>query len=150
MTEGEGIEVSEVAAAVFLAVPVERVYRTLTTSAGWEAWFTRSAAVDPRPGGQLRFEWTVFDADRAGGIESGSVVQADPNRTFSFRWYAHRFPTQVRFTLEPRGDGTLLRVAETGSPTTAEDRETLAWCASGWSEALTLLRRYLEEGVTRL
>jgi hypothetical protein len=33
------------------------VYDALTTSRGLDAWFTQGATVDPRPGGEIHFQW---------------------------------------------------------------------------------------------
>ncbi|MEU3980539.1 SRPBCC domain-containing protein [Streptomyces sp. NPDC026672] len=71
---------------------------------------------------------TVFDVvarpelvGRGGPTESFAVVDARPPHTFSFRWThpAGRTATEgnsllVTFHLAPSGDGTLLRLTETG------------------------------------
>src|SRR5689334_1953581 len=35
----------------YIAAPIDRVYRTLTTAEGWDAWFTRGTSLEARPGG---------------------------------------------------------------------------------------------------
>jgi uncharacterized protein YndB with AHSA1/START domain len=78
--------------------------------------------------------WGDVDPD-AGTITFGpdkvwplTVVTAEPPRTFAFRW-AHSL--LVTFELTPSGDGTVLRMTETGF------RE------QGWDEAV-LRQRYRE------
>ena len=40
----------------YIDVPVEQVYETLTTSDGWDSWFTDEATLDAVPAGQVRFD----------------------------------------------------------------------------------------------
>ncbi len=152
----------------FIAVPVDRVYRTLTTAEGWDGWFTRGTTLDARDGGQLRLRWN--NAERDGhrvtlwgpvhtGLEiGGPVVAADPNSRFAFEWTTACHPTTVDFRLAPQGPGTLVTLTESGyaesdlRPTgivgQMADHSPFAMCASGWGEALTLLKFYLEHGIT--
>jgi uncharacterized protein YndB with AHSA1/START domain len=65
-----------------------------------------------------------------------------------FQWTPGDSTTTVAFDLEPRKDGTVLTVTERGHTTSRRDLEALVECAAGWGEALTLLKVYLEEGLT--
>jgi uncharacterized protein YndB with AHSA1/START domain len=64
----------------------------------------------------------VFGDGNAGGtVVAFTVVEARPPRTFSFRWThpadqpaAEGNSLLVTFDLTPSGDGTLLRMTETG------------------------------------
>jgi uncharacterized protein YndB with AHSA1/START domain len=151
----------------YIEAPADRVYRTLTTAEGWDAWFTRGTTLDARLGGQLLLRWLdpgptrhrvtlwgpVHECMEAGG----AIVALDPGRRFAFEWSAAGHPTTVSFSLEERGSGTLLSVSEEGY--LAEELGTLAaegpmaeappfaMCASGWGEAMTLLKFYLEHGL---
>jgi hypothetical protein len=42
----------------------------------------------------------------------------------------------------------VVTVTESGHTTSPRDLEALVECASGWGEALTLLKVYLEHGIT--
>ena len=44
--------------------------------------------------------------------------------------------------------GTVVTVTESGHTASPKDLEALVECASGWGEALTLLKVYLEHGIT--
>jgi uncharacterized protein YndB with AHSA1/START domain len=132
----------------YIAVPPERVYDTLTTPSGWDAWFTQGAEVDPRPGGYMLFRWVDFKVDRYTGESGGPVLEADRPRRFVFQWTAGDSTTTIEFDLEPLGPGTVLTVRESGHTTSEKDLEALVECASGWGEAVTLLKVYLEHGVT--
>ena len=76
----------------FIATPVERVFRTLTTAEGWDGWFTRGTTLDARPGGQLRLRWNDAGRERHRAtvwgpvhLDNGGVVVAvEPDQRFSF------------------------------------------------------------------
>lgn len=134
--------------STYIAAPPDRVWDTLTTAAGWDAWFTRGAEVDARPGGHIAFRWRNFGAERYTGQDGGPVLEAVPPRRFVFQWTPGDTTTTVAFEVSPRGTGTLVMVTEWGHTTSAADLEALVQCAAGWGEALTLLKVYLEQGIT--
>ncbi len=117
----------------------ETVFEVLTSPVHLTQWWPDEAVVDPTPGalGELVF------GDRSSGeaqIPQITVVEAEPPRLFSFRWVypegeaAHESNSLlVTFELSTRGDGTLLRMTETGF------RE------KGW-EVAVLEQQYREHG----
>ena len=134
--------------ATYIAVPPERVYETLTTAAGWDAWFTQGTEIDPRPGGTLRLRWVDFGADRITDQCVSPILEAAPPRRFVFRWTPGDSTTTVAFDLSSQGSGTRVEVTESGHTASPRDLFALVDCAGGWGEALTLLKFYLEHGVT--
>jgi uncharacterized protein YndB with AHSA1/START domain len=96
------------------------VFEVITSPDHLKEWWPDEAVIDPTPGaeGELVF------GDRASGsahIPKVTVVEAVPSRLFSFRWvYPEGEKADegnsllVTFELSPRGDGTLLRMTETG------------------------------------
>ncbi|MCP4683906.1 MAG: hypothetical protein GY867_00510, partial [bacterium] len=56
-------------------------------------------------------------------------------------------PTKVEFDFSAEFGGTVVRRKESGYRDTPEDRHLILECASGWGEALTLLKFYLEHGI---
>jgi uncharacterized protein YndB with AHSA1/START domain len=153
---------------VYIDCCVDRVYRALTTAEGWDEWFTKGADFDAREGGTILMRWadavglqhrvTLWSAAHAELEVGGPVIAVDPNRRFAFRWCTAGHPTTVDLRLEGRGAGTVVTVTEDGY--TAEDlsatgvlgqmecRSPYAMCASGWGEALALLKFHLERGAT--
>jgi uncharacterized protein YndB with AHSA1/START domain len=131
----------------YVDAPPQRVYETLTTAEGWDAWFTQGAEVDARPGGVMRFRWENFKVDRYTGVAVGPVLEAVPSRRFVFQWTPGDSTTTIEFDLEPLGPGTVVTVKEWGHTTSPKDLEALVECAAGWGEALTLLKMYLEHGI---
>jgi uncharacterized protein YndB with AHSA1/START domain len=124
------------------------VFRTLTTSKGWDSWFTTGAIVEPVIGGRMYLAWEQWGAERISGADPGIVKAVQENELFSFLWHPQGDdnPTTVTITLEPDGDGTLLKLTDEGYLDTPEGREAQLYCATGWGEALTLLKVFLETG----
>ena len=89
----------------------------------------------------------------------GRVVDVEPPTRFSYRWAPFDDPageepvegnsTLVEFTLQPEGDGTRLRVVETGFAslaTTDEQRaRNVAGNTDGWERETRELREYAEK-----
>ena len=69
-----------------------------------------------------------------------------PNKLV-FQWKSGDTPTTVKFNLEPLDNGTLVEVVETGYKNTEKDLYWMMQCSTGWGEALTLLKFYLEHNV---
>jgi uncharacterized protein YndB with AHSA1/START domain len=132
----------------YIKAPPAKVYEMLTTGAGWDAWFTQGTEVDPRPGGVIVFRWKDWAVDHYTVDSKGSVLEADPSNRFVFQWTPGDSTTTIAFDLKPRGEGTVLQVEESGHTTSRKDLEALVECAGGWGEAVTLLKMYLEHGIT--
>jgi uncharacterized protein YndB with AHSA1/START domain len=131
----------------YIAVSPEVVYQTITTAEGWDSWFTNGTTIEPKPGGQIQLRWENFGAGRWTTEDGGSVLNALPNRRFVFQWTPGKSTTTVSFTLEAIGEGTLLKLVESGYSLSEQDLAAFVGCAAGWGEALTLLKYYLEHGV---
>ena len=113
------------------------VFEVITSPEHLKAWWPDEAEIEPTPGaiGELVF------GDRSSGeaqIPQITVVEAEPPRLFSFRWVypegevAHEGNSLlVTFEVSARGEGSLLRMTETGF------RE------KGW-EAAVLEAQYLD------
>lgn len=134
--------------SVYINATPERVYETLTTGKGWNAWFTQGSQVDAHVGGKVSLIWKNWGTNNVDVEDGGPVLEALPNKRFSFRWHGKRNPTTVTFDLEKRGSGTVLNLSDSGYQ--SDDMTTdcgFLDCAIGWGEALTLLKFYLEHGV---
>ncbi|SEN37700.1 SRPBCC domain-containing protein [Actinacidiphila rubida] len=89
-------------------------------------WWSDDASLEPAPGEVGELVW----GDRA-EVAAITVVDVDPPHRFSFRWIAPdgEVPDSgnsllVTFELEPSGDGTMLRLTESG------------WREKGWEAAV--------------
>ena len=132
----------------FINAPPEQVWSSLTTAAGWDAWFTQGMAMDCRVGGEVRFRWEGF-AGQAGVVEDGGpILDVVPGVRLVFQWRPAGHPTTVALEIRPRGRGTQLVVTENGHENTEAGLRAYVDCATGWGEALTLLKFHLEHGLT--
>lgn len=128
----------------------ERIYDTITSGAGWNAFFTSNTEVDPQPGGRIVFRWKDWGPQKYTVDAEGVVHHADRPGRFVFEWYpvGKDHPTVITFEIKAQDNATVVTVTEDGYPNTAEGRAMILECASGWGEALTLLKFFLEHGVT--
>jgi uncharacterized protein YndB with AHSA1/START domain len=138
----------------FIAAPVERVWALITQPQHVGRWFGDAGAeIDLRPGGAMVLRWHDH------GTSHGRVVTVEPHTRFSYRWAPFKDPggeqpvegnsTLVEFTLQPEGDGTRLRVVESGFAsldTTDEQRaENHKGNTEGWAYEIGELREYAEK-----
>jgi len=142
------IKVPDIEHSTYINVSPDRVYESVTTGKGWDGWFTQGTTVDPKPGGEIRLQWRNFGAGRWTMEDGGPVLEAKPNREFSFQWFPAGHSTTVTLTLDSLGSGTFVKLVEKGYALNEEDLAILVGCAVGWGEALTLLKFYLERGLT--
>ena len=118
-------------------------------------WWSDDASFEPVPGsvGEL-----VFGSH--GAVEAITVVEVDPPRRFAFRWVAPQGETPgadnsllVTFDLEPSGDGTILRLTESGwrekSWEAAVLEEAFRDHERGWDMFLPRLQGYAPSVVAR-
>lgn len=101
---------------VLIDAPLEVVWSVVTEPEHVSRWFSDHAAIDLRPGGEARLTWD--DA----GTAHARVETVERPHFFSFRWMPwrreqpvdDRHATLVEFSLAADGDGTRLRVVESG------------------------------------
>ncbi len=126
-----------------------RVYRALTTSEGLDAWFTSGARVKEYPGGEIHFRWENWGPSHITVEDDGTVLEAIPSKRFSFQWHPDlpEYATTVEIDIEPTEGGTIVSLREHGFAETASGIAAMIDCATGWGEALTLLKFYLEHGL---
>jgi uncharacterized protein YndB with AHSA1/START domain len=136
---------------VVIDAPVDRVWKLVTEAEHLGRWFGDAGAeVDLRPGGAMELRWAQHRASR------GRVEAVEPPRLFVFRWAPYEDPsgvdptddnsTRVEFTLTEEGDGTRLRVVESGfeSLVTSEEQrqKNLEDNTEGWRLELAELQDY--------
>jgi uncharacterized protein YndB with AHSA1/START domain len=137
-----------ISCATYIQALPSRVFEALTVGAEWDRWFTTRAVIEPEAGGTYRLHWRDFGPDHVTLTLTGAVLEVEPDRIFAFEWDSGARMTTVRFELEPRGEGTVVRLTESGYTDREADVVSCLDCAAGWGEALTLLKFYLEHGVT--
>jgi uncharacterized protein YndB with AHSA1/START domain len=131
---------------ISLTRPPLQVWQALTTAEGLSAWFGERASIDLRAGGAATMTF-------AGGMTVDMRVERVEEPTvFAYTWRLPDLPeddprrTYVEFTLIPDGDGTVLRVTESGfAQLPVESRRvTYDSHSEGWSRELAELAEYLD------
>ncbi len=132
--------------------PIEVVWTVITEPEHITNWFTDTAEVEVRPGGEGRFGWDREGTDQQ-HITNLRVERLEPPHFFSFRWGqpdgdepTEANATLVEFGLEERGGSTRLRLVESGlSGIAASDEAKQTFFAehtSGWNRIGDRLREY--------
>jgi uncharacterized protein YndB with AHSA1/START domain len=137
---------------VLIDAPQEVVWAVVTKPEHVGKWFGDAAEIDLRPGGDAVFTFTKHGSARA------RVEKVEPPNSFAFTWArpgaaepSEGQSTLVEFNLSPEGEGTRLRVVETGfreldSP--EPDKARFAEENSrGWDAELEDLREYVSTQV---
>ncbi len=141
----------EIKHSVFIRAPREKVWSALTTPQGLDGWWgTRGSEIDLRPGGKMTLRWREWGAERDTNFDGDCVVlEVVPPKRFVFKWGdPTETMTTVEFDIEERDGGILLRVWEHGFAATARGRQSFEGNSIGWGEATTLLKFYVEHGVS--
>jgi len=106
----------------------ETVVPFFTDPAKMTRWKGRSATLDPRPGGTYR-----VDANGS-NIARGEYLEVIPNSrvVFSWGWEGDGSPlppgaSTIEVTLEPDGDGTIVRLRHLGLPDGQRDAHSEGW-----------------------
>lgn len=129
---------------VLVDASLERVWSLMTEPEHLGSWFADAGAeIDLRPGGDLTLRWAKYGAVR------GRVERVEEPHAFAFRWetggtggdeLTPENSTRVEFSLSGSGDGTLVRVVETGFESLALDDEKrharFADNTEGWRQEL--------------
>ena len=113
-----------------LSHPAEKVWRAITDPAEIRHWFPAAVDYEQRVGGAMSFRFDDPDAPPT----EGEVTELDPPRLFAFDWGGE----QLRFELEPAGDGCRLLFTHFLS-----ERIQAARDAAGWEMCLAELDRLL-------
>jgi uncharacterized protein YndB with AHSA1/START domain len=98
----------------------------------------------------LVFRWENWGVERFAGEMAGEVVEARPAQRFSFRWPVDSggYMTTVVVDFETHPDGTVVRLVEGIYEDGEVGTQDMMNRASGWAQALTLMKFWVEHGVT--
>ena len=139
---------------ITLSAPQSRVWRALSDSAEFGAWF------GVRLEGPFQVGETIRGPITHPGYEHltfvAHVERMEPEHTLAFRWHPQAFDpdrdysdepsTLVEFHLEPDGDGVRLTVTESGFDSLPEDCRGDAFMRneSGWTGQVTNIQRHVD------
>lgn len=136
---------------VLINAPVAKVWAAVTTAEHIGTWFGNAGAtIDLRPGGVMTCTWR--DGESTDTVNA-VVEKVDEPHLFAFRWArpsekvtGPANATLVEFTLSADGDGTRLRVVESGFTELDKTEELIAAHVAdnteGWLRELEELRTY--------
>ena len=136
--------------STLIRVEPARVYDAIATAEGLDGWFTKGATVDSRTGGQIQFRWKDHGVDHYSGENGGPILEARRPERFVFQWKADSglYLTTVEIDIAPVNDGTVIHLIEYGYEDNQTGMHDFLNRVSGWAQALTLMKFYLEHGVT--
>ena len=113
---------------VRIAASPETVFSYFVEPEKYVKWKGHRAELDPKPGGVFRVEFETKDVAR------GEFVEIEPNRrlVFTWGWEGEGQPippgsSTVEVTLEPDGEGTVVRLIHSGLPEAAVPRHAEGW-----------------------
>jgi uncharacterized protein YndB with AHSA1/START domain len=135
-------------AEIVVDAPPERAFRIFTDEIGF--WWRRNTPywndaerglyirIEPGVGGRFL---EVYDPESENGFEVGRVTAWEPGERLGLTWTQVGWPdgvaTDIDVTFEPAGDGTLVRISQTGFERVgAGAEESRAGYQSGWREIL--------------
>lgn len=151
---------------ILLRAPLKRVWRALSDSKEFGAWFGVKFDAPFKPGTRItgKIVGTSVDAEVARLQKQHERVpfeitidRIEPERLFSFRWhphatepgvdYSHEPTTLIEFTLEEVTNGVMLTVTESGFDQIPLPRRAKAFEGNekGWGMVIQLVEKYLAQ-----
>jgi uncharacterized protein YndB with AHSA1/START domain len=136
-----------------LQAPVSRVWRALTDHREFGEWF-RVKLDGPFVPGQVSRGHITYPGYEHLPWEA-TVRKMEPERLFSFTWhpyaidpaidYSSEPTTLVEFRLEPKDDGTILFLIESGFDAIPQERRAEAFRMNeqGWAEQMKNIERHV-------
>jgi uncharacterized protein YndB with AHSA1/START domain len=137
-----------------LKASLSRVWRALTDYREFSQWFCVKLDAPFVPGQVSRGRITYPGYEHL--TWEATVQKMEPERLLSFTWhpyavdpkidYSQEPTTLVEFRLEPKDDGTVLFLTESGFNAIPKDRQFEAFRKNeeGWTEMMTNIERYIE------
>lgn len=129
-----------VRSGIEVKAPIERVYAMFTDPAQLVRWIGIRAMLEPKPGGQFRFELMP------GELCSGRYLELDPPRrvVFTWGWESGALPVEpgsstVTVELSERDGATHVELTHTGLSAAMRDHH-----AGGWANFLPKLKEATE------
>jgi len=138
-----------------VTAPPERVFRALTDAGELTRWFSgpdcpaKSWKMDAHVGGQYSCV-TPKGSVVVNGVSEfechGEILECDPPRLLVYTWIANWHDQQsartvVRWELEKKGSGTLVKVTHSGLAPLPVAREDYS---GGWPGVVEMLKKYVE------
>lgn len=136
-----------ISAKVLIKAAIQEVFDHIATADGLDKWFTSGSVIEEKVNGDMEFKWVDWGPDKVNTSSKCRVVWHERPNRFIFEWWLDH-PTTVEIKLTETAHGTLLEVEEKGYEYSDEGVKRCLDCATGWGEAITLLKVYLEHGIS--
>jgi uncharacterized protein YndB with AHSA1/START domain len=140
----------EVSFSTLVRAEQESVFDALATAEGLDRWFTHGGStLEPGAGGALVFRYRNWGVGDFTGEIEGEVVEHRRPERFSFRWPVDSggYMTTVVVDFEAHENGTLVKLVEGLYEEGDVGLQDMLNRASGWAEALTLMKFWVEHGL---
>lgn len=125
---------------VFIRAKREKVYRAWTDEREIVKWFCEKAAIEPRKGGRLYFEWLGNDK-----LDSTVITARKPSK-FVFPFGGKS--VEVAISLSAVKGGTVVQLHQYNMTTSPRMKVNMHMgCKEGWAFFLANLKSWLEHGV---
>lgn len=150
------VDQDAIVSEIQIAAPPERVFRAISDEGELRRWFSGSPEcpekfwkMDARVGGQYSYT-TQKGAITLNGVSElechGEILEYDPPRRLVYTWIANWHddaskPTVVRWELEKKGSGTLVKVTHSGLASLPIAREDYS---GGWPGVVQMLKKFVE------
>lgn len=142
---------------IVIKAPRTRVWRALTDTVEFGAWFGARLQGEFKPGAQVKGQMTIPGHEEK--VFDCLVDRVEPEQLFSYRWHpcsgdpkpdhSNEPRTLVEFRLEDIPNGTKLTVVESGFDALPASRREVAFRANtgGWDVQLGNVQRYVDARV---
>jgi uncharacterized protein YndB with AHSA1/START domain len=138
-------ETTELTFAQEIEAAPTAVYYALTNGAAMREWLCTNSQVSTRVGGRLYLYW------QQGYYAAGEFQKLVPDEEVVYTWQGKKEPTvsTVTFTLEPKADGTKVKLVHSDVPAGEEAADMRQSLKEGWEAGLANLKAVLETGLDK-
>ena len=138
-----------------ISAPPERIFKALSDASELKRWFgnpecpTKFWQMDARVNGHYGYK-TEQGSIAVNGVSEfechGQITECDPPRVIAYTWIANwhddaSVPTQVRWELTPKQNGTHVKVTHSGLTNLPAARKDYS---GGWPGVVEQLKKFVE------
>lgn len=129
----------------YIRASPKKVFKAISEPERLTRWFLKDAQLSPRKRGKYSFTW------QGGYAHSGQVVEFVRGKSLTLTWPQYDGKellgeTKLKMTVEPKGDGSLLKIQHSGYPKHERWVDLYAGTHSGWAYFMMNLKSVLEHG----
>jgi uncharacterized protein YndB with AHSA1/START domain len=127
----------------FIRSPTKEVFKAITESEWLVRWLCDSASIPRRKGGLYSVGW------KDGPAHKGEVLDFVPGKRMTLAWSWEGVEvqgTEFKLSVEPKDDGTILKMEHTGFPREEKWTELYGGAEWGWTYFAMNLKSVLETG----